>query len=155
VLDALWAGTGDIDASIQGTALIGLGRLVQANTASQPPPADSPNGGAQLDTARLTLVASSLATDSAANDVARLTALQVCAELRIKDVLPAAVALAEGAATTPLRVSAVSAVGALGGPDHASLLNRLVTAQDPRIQTAARAALRRFEARRNGQPSLL
>jgi hypothetical protein len=155
VLDALWAGTADIDASIQGTALIGLSRLVQASASSQPPPADSPNRGPQPDTARLTVVASTLATDSAANDVARLTALQVCAELGIKDVLPAAIGLADGAASTPLRMSAVAAVGALGGPDQASLLNRLLTAQDPRIQTAARAALRRLETRRNGQPSLL
>jgi HEAT repeats len=162
VLDALWAGTTDADASIQGTALIGLSRLVQHGTPSQPTSAGatgaqhlSPNGDTEVDTARLAAVASTLATDSAANDVARLTALQVCAELGIKDVLPAAVALAEGAASTPLRMSAVAALGALGGPDQASLLNRLVTAQDPRIQTAARAALRRFEARRNGQPSLL
>jgi hypothetical protein len=162
VLDALWAGTADIDASIQGTALIGLGRLAQGKAASQPRPAgaagsqpDSPNLGAVPDTARLTMVASTLATDSAANDVARLTALQVCAELGIKDVLPAAASLAEGAASTPLRMSAVAAVGALGGPDQASLLNRLLTAPDTRIQTTARAALRRLETRRNGQPSRL
>jgi hypothetical protein len=157
VLDALWAGTADIDASIQGTALIGLGRLVQANAASQPSPGTgsgsqppTPNRGPQLDTARLAAVASALATDSAANDVARLTALQVCAELGIKDVLPAAVSLAKGASGTPLRMSAVAAVGSLGGPEHAPLLNHLLSAQDPRIQAAARAALRRLEARRNG-----
>jgi HEAT repeat protein len=150
VLDALWAGTGDIDASIQGTALIALGRLVQGNASSEPPPAGYANGGGQLDVTRLTLVASTLATDSVANDVARLTALQVCAELGIKEALPTAVSLAEGAASTPLRMSAVAAVGALGGPEQAPLLNRLVAADDPRIQTAARAALRRLEARRSG-----
>jgi HEAT repeat protein len=150
VLDALWAGTTDIDASIQGTALIALGRLLQGNASSEPPPAGYANGGAQVDVARLALVASTLATDSAANDVARLTALQVCAELGIKEALPAAVSLAEGAASTPLRMSAVAAVGALGGPEQAPLLNRLVAADDPRIQTAARAALRRLEARRSG-----
>ena len=114
-----------------------------------------PNAGSRVDAARLTALASALAADSTASDVARLTALQVCAELRIKAVLPAAVSLAEGAASVPLRMSAVAAVGALGGPDQAPLLNRLATADDPRIQTAARAALRGLGARRNGQPSLL
>jgi hypothetical protein len=157
VLDALWAGTMDPDASIQGTGLIGLSRLVQGSTPSQTPSAVragfgplSASGGAGVDTSRLTELASALATDPAANDLARLTALQVCAELGIKDVLPAAVSLAQGAASTPLRMSAVAAVGALGGPDQASVLNRLLTAQDPRIQTAARAALRRLETRRSG-----
>src|SRR5208282_854053 len=135
VLDALWVGTTDIDPSIQGTALIGLSRLVQGSAASQPPPAGatgsqplSPNRGADVDTARLAAAASTLATDPAANDVARLTALQVCAELGIKGVLPAAVSLAEGAGGVPLRMSAVAAVGALGSSDQAPLLNRLVTA---------------------------
>ena len=72
VLDALWAGTADIDASIQGTALIGLSRLAQGSTVGQPASAAgtgsrplSPNGGAEVDTARLTAVASTLATDPA------------------------------------------------------------------------------------------
>jgi hypothetical protein len=157
VLDALWAGTTDADPSIQGTALIGLGRLVQASSGSQPTSAGatgaqhlSANGGTEVDTARLAAVASTLATDSAANDVARLTALQVCAELGIRDVLPAAVSLAEGTTSTPLRMSAVAAVGALGGADQAPLLNRLLTADDPRIQNAARAARRRLETWRKG-----
>jgi hypothetical protein len=47
-------------------------------------------------------------------------------------------------------MSALAAVGALGGPDQVPLLNSLAAADDPRIQTAARGALRRLEARPNG-----
>ena len=125
LLEALWAGTTDADASIVGTALIGLSRLAQHNAASQPGSAGgtgfqpvSANDGSEMDTARLTSAALALATDSTANDAARLTALQVCAELGIKDVLPAAASLAENAASVPLRMSAVAAVGALGGADQ-------------------------------------
>lgn len=147
VLEALWAGTTDADASIVGTALIGLSRLAQSGTGFQPV---SPQRVADIDRARLTTVASAVAADSSGSDVARMTALQVCAELGIKDVLPTAVDLAQGAGSVPLRMSALAALGALGGADQAPLLNRLLAADDPRIQTAARAALRRLEARRNG-----
>jgi HEAT repeat protein len=147
VLAALWAGTTDPDASIAGTALIGLGRLSQDQAgpgpaSSQPVPA--------VDPARLATAASALAQDPNGSEAARVTALQVCAQLGMKEVLPAAVDLAQSAASVPLRMSALAAVGALGGPDQVPLLFGLLTADDPRIQTAARAALRRLEARLNG-----
>ena len=157
VLDALWAGTTDADASIVGTALIGLSRLAQRSADFQSAsaggtsfPPVSPVRVADIDGTRLATVASALASGPTGNDLARMTALQVCAELGIKDILPAAVSLAEGAASVPLRLSALAAVGALGGADQAPLLNRLLTSDDPRIQTAARAALRRLAARPNG-----
>ena len=141
VLDALWAGTTDADASIVGTALIGLSRLAQRSADFQP--ASASGAGFQpvseIDAARLATAASAVATDPTANDVARTTALQVCAELGIKDMLPAAVRLAESAGSVPLRMSALAAVGALGGADQAAFLNRMLAADDPRIQTAARA----------------
>ena len=123
VLDALWAGTTDADPSTVGTALIGLSRLAQRGAAPQSPSAGgagsgplSPNGSAEVDAARLTALASALAADSTASDVARLTALQVCAELGNKAVLPVAVSLAGGAASVPLRMSAVAAVRSTGRP---------------------------------------
>jgi HEAT repeat protein len=136
VIEALWTGTADRDASIVGTALIGLKRLVQAP------------GGA--DKARLSTMAASLAADQAANDAARMTALQVCADLEVKGVVPTAVALAESSASVPLRMSALAAVGAVGGPEQIPLLSSVLGDGDPRIQTAARAALRRLELRRPG-----
>jgi HEAT repeat protein len=142
VLDALWAGTTDADASIQGTALIGLSRLTTRQTGFQT--------ASEIDRARLTTAALSVAADSSHPDTARLTALQVCAELSIQEVLPTAMRLAESGASVPLRMSAVAAVGALGAGDQAAFLNRLLASEDPRIQTAARAALRQLEARRNG-----
>jgi hypothetical protein len=147
VLEALWAGTTSPDASIAGTALIGLSRLFQGQAgpgpaSSQPVPA--------IDPGRLATAASTLAQDPKGSDAARVTALQVCAQLGMREVLPAAVELAQSAASVPLRMSALAAVGTLGGPDQVPLLAGLLTADDPRIQTAARAALRRLEARLNG-----
>jgi HEAT repeat protein len=142
VLDALWAGITDADASIQGTALIGMSRLATRQTGFQT--------ASEIDRARLTTVALSAATDSSRPDTARLSALQVCAELGIQDVLATAMSLAESGASVPLRMSAVAAVGALGAGDQAAFLNRLLSSEDTRIQTAARAALRQLEARKNG-----
>jgi HEAT repeat protein len=136
VMEALWIGTADSDASIVGTALIGLKRLVQAP------------GGA--DKARLSTLASSLAADQAADEAARITALQVCAGLEVKGVVPTAVALAQSSASVPLRMSALAAVGALGGSEQIPVLSAVLADGDPRIQTAARAALRRLELRRPG-----
>lgn len=136
IVDALWAGTTDTDASTVGTALIGLSRLSQAS--------------APVDTVRLTTAATTVAVNPSGNETARITALQVCSQLGVKDVLPVAVNLAGGSGTVPLRVSALAAVGALGGADQIPWLNRLLEADDARIQTAARTALRRLEARPNG-----
>ncbi|MGO9199259.1 MAG: hypothetical protein ACLQM8_01810 [Limisphaerales bacterium] len=147
VLEALWAGTTDADTSIVGTALIGLSRLSQGETGLEPA---SSQPAADIDRARLAAAASAVAEDSNGSDTARATALQVCAGLGIKSVLPTAVDLAQGAGSVPLRMSALAAVGALGGADQVPLLNSLAGADDARIQTAARAALRRLEARRNG-----
>jgi hypothetical protein len=136
MVDALWAGTTDADPSIVGTALIGLNRLSEAPD--------------RIDRARLTAVASAMAESESGEDTARITALQVCAEMGAKAVLPVAAKLAGGGGDVPLRVSAVAAVGALGGATELPLLNRLAGAADPRIQNAAHAALRRLQTRPNG-----
>jgi hypothetical protein len=144
VLEALWAGTADPDGGIVGTALIGLARLSRERDELNP--ASSQPGSATLFD-RLAAAASTVAQDPARSEIARATAIQICAELGAKNILPTAVALAEGAGSVPLRISAVAALGALGGPDQTDLLNGLLAADDARIQTAARAALRRLEIR--------
>ena len=91
----------------RGTALIGLSRLAQHNAASQPGSAGgtgfqpvSANDGSEMDTARLTRRHwPSPLTDR--QRCGRLTALQVCAELGIKDVLPAAASRPEAPPACP------------------------------------------------------
>ena len=136
VLDALWAGTTDADPSTQGSALIALKSLAQPRT--------------NMDKRRLGSVACGIARDGKASQVARATALQICAQLGNKEVLPTALALAHEPAGVPLRFSALAAIGALGGSQQVPLLKSLAAADDARIQTAARAALTRLQTNPKG-----
>jgi hypothetical protein len=76
-------------------------------------------------------------------ELARITALQVCAQLGVKDVLPLALQFAESAKSIPLRVSAIAAVGQLGGAEVTAYLENLAAGNDARLAVPARAALQR------------
>lgn len=126
---------GEVDTSIAGTALLSLHRLAAADPAIPLPPAFV------LETAVR------FVTDPAVGDLSRITAIQICAERGQSEVLPAVAGLAGSRASLPLRLSALSALGALGKPEHREILASLAAGPPSTLARAAAAALHRFDAR--------
>ena len=86
----------------------------------------------------------------------RITAVQICAERGVKEALPTIETLAREPGNLPLQLSAIAALGQLGGAEQAAWLRALKTAGNGDLQPAIRAALKRlaqkqkpFELNRN------
>jgi len=130
VAKALWDATLETDAGLAGTALIALGNL-----------ADEPGIGRR----KVMDAALEIATNGKAADLSRITAVQVCARLEDRRILPFARELADdGTAGVPLRVSAVGAIGLLGTPADIAGLEALAAKGDSRLAVAAQAAVKRL-----------
>lgn len=82
-----------------------------------------------------------LATSETEPATLRLTAIQVCAELDDKRILPLARSLATSKAFVPLRMSAIAAIGKLGDQSDLPTLKKLAKSPDYRIRTAAKGAV--------------
>ena len=128
-----WQGLGEKDGSIAGTALLSL------NFLSQNTPA--------FDKEKFKHEALSLAKDENAGEMARITALQVCGRNGIYDALPLARKLAKKSPSVPLRISAIAALGDLGGPESRPFLKGLAEGPDERLKPAAQSALKRMKNR--------
>ncbi|MDY0041092.1 MAG: hypothetical protein RBS57_12340 [Desulforhabdus sp.] len=87
-----------------------------------------------------------IATDGKAADLSRITAIQVCARLEDRRILPhVRVLIGDSKAGVPLRVSAVGAIGLLGTPADIAPLEELVAKGDSRLAVAAQAAVKRLK----------
>jgi hypothetical protein len=84
----------------------------------------------------------------------RITAIQVCAEREVAQALPAIQTLAQTNGNTALRISAIAALGWLGGPEQAALLQRLEAEQNQALKPAIEGALRRLRSRLLKNPAL-
>jgi HEAT repeat protein len=135
IQNLLWAGSGEISSSIAGTALLGLKRLAEID----------PN----LDGSKVGETALNISTNPEANELARITAIRICAELGAQEVLSSAVTLSESGQSISLRMAAIATVGDLGGAAQKELLQRLAMDSDRRVQTAAQSALQRLQRRTN------
>jgi hypothetical protein len=133
---ACWEAVAASNSTTAGTALIGLRQL-----AGEFP---------EMDGKRVAAASLALATNPSSEEGARVTAMQICAELGETKILPLARTLATGSASAMLRLSAVGALGRLGTSEDATLLKSLAAAGEQRIRTAAAAALKRMENRRAG-----
>jgi hypothetical protein len=133
---AYWEAVAVSNSTTAGTALIGLRQLA----------GDFP----EMDGRRVAAASLALATNPSAEEGARVTAMQICAELGETKILPLARALAADGASVMLRLSAVGVIGRLGTSDDANLLNSLASKGEQRIRTAVAAALKRMEHRRSG-----
>jgi len=133
IRDALWEAAADSQSSIAGTALIGLTRLSESD--------------ADVDRGRLGQSALKLAGSEATQSAARITALQVCARLQVTQALPLLAQVAENGTDVPLRLSAIGALGLMGGRVEAGLLRRISEAGDERLAPVAAVALRRIQER--------
>jgi hypothetical protein len=113
--------------TIAGTTLLALKRL------SQDHPEFDPNS--------VTALALQMAGDISAGEQTHITAFQLCAQLGSADALPVIAQAARNGETLPVRISAVAALGLLGGTDQISFLNSLLQGDEERLKPAARHAL--------------
>jgi hypothetical protein len=154
--------------SIAGTALLGLHRLVASDSAellaerhvfrggggrgsngqNQFPDCAAVKGVAISQMALRMLGATNLAPAS------RVTAIQVCAEREIVEALPAIQVLAQAEGGTALRISAIAALGYLGGPEQAVFLQRLEAEQNQALRPAIEGARRRLQSRLRNNPDI-
>jgi len=134
---ACWEAVAVSNSTTAGTALIGLRQL-----AGEFP---------EMDGRRVAAASLALATNLSTEEGARVTAMQICAELGETKILPLARALAADGASVMLRLSAVGALGRLGTSEDATLLKSLTATGEQRIRTAAATALKRMEHRRPGR----
>jgi len=79
--------------------------------------------------------------------LARITAIQICGERQIEESLPL---LAQTAATDPdlsTRISAIGALGLLGGRPEMQLLDQIAAENNPRLRPALTLATHRVSQR--------
>ena len=76
--------------------------------------------------------------------MSKITALQICAKLGNKAVLPSARRLASSRESVPLRMSAIAAVGTLGNADDQVVLEEYAKSSDVRLRKSAQSALKRL-----------
>jgi hypothetical protein len=123
--------------SWSGTALLALDHMLLECAEEPIPPSFS---GVDVDGMVI-----SLATNSEANMLARISAIQLCAERDLPAVLPALRALVTDAGVdASLRLSAVAALGVLGEKSDLDLLEPLVTGTDSQLVYAAVPAATRI-----------
>jgi len=114
---------------ISGTALI-----VMAGLADQP----------GFDKTEISDSAYRLCTDEKTDPAVRITALQVCAKLGKREILPFARETIRKSNDVPLKMSAIAALGMLGEKSDAEILRTLASSSDLRLRTASEAALRKL-----------
>jgi hypothetical protein len=127
VQNVLWEAVNETSDSIGGTALLALKRLSQEY--------------AGFDQKRMAATALRMAGDYNAGELSHITAFQVCAQLGTTDALPVVLQAAQNGETVSVRISAVGALGSLGGADQIPFLNQLLQSGEERLQPAAHRAL--------------
>jgi hypothetical protein len=128
---SFWDALDDSDPGVSRTALLALHRLAEVD-----PDSDSP---------QVSVAALKFAQDDGCPPLARSTALQVCAGRKLEQALLYVLELAQAEDNIPLRISAIAALGTLGGPDQVGFLEQLATGENERLRPAARTALRRLD----------
>lgn len=136
VQDVLWQATQETGDSIGGTALLALKRLWQ----------EYPAG---FDQSKIAATALQMASASDSGELTHITAYQVCAQLGVMDALPVVLAAAQNGETIPVQMSAIGALGLLGGTDQIPFLNGILNGTEERLKPAARHALEQIMARQN------
>ena len=136
VRPVFWSALDGAPATCGGTALLGLQYLSERDAVIEPQ--------------KVGMAALAIATNASSTDVSRVTALQVCSLLSVREVLPAARAFARTDTNSLVRVAAIAALGRLGlEPDLKFLrdLNAdgLPGVLQPAISTAAKKLANRIK----------
>jgi len=137
---ALWNALFETSDSIAGTALIGLQRLSQA--------------GEQVNSNQLSGMALEMANDPNAGELTLITAYQVCAQREVQQALPTIEAAAQSSETISVQISAIGALGTMGGANDIPLLQNLLQGNDERLTLPAQTAINRIEQRLQLQASI-
>jgi hypothetical protein len=132
--DVLWNALNEAGTSMAGTALLGLSQL-------------SAEGWPGLDQNKIGAAALKLAGESSVDELSRITAFQVCAQLGITDALSSVLGAARQGETLPLQISAIAALGALGNASQIPFLNGLIAGNNDRLKLPAQHALRQINER--------
>ncbi len=126
--------------SIAGTALIALlnneGQKFNKGTDQQ--------GQESITKENVAARALSILNDNSAGELAKITALQICAKSGESKVLEHAKQILESQASVPLKVSAIGALGLAGSTAEKPLLEKLSLSSVSRLRIAAEAALLRL-----------
>ncbi len=129
IAGVLWDGALDAESGIAGTSLIAL-----ANNAD----------GTYIKKEDVAAKAFALCADPNCGELAKITALQICASLNAQQVLPIARNIAQAADSIPLRMSAIAAVGTLGNESDRDMLEKFAAGRDVRLSRPAQSALGRL-----------
>jgi hypothetical protein len=132
--DVLWQALNETGSTIAGTALLGISQLYQ-------------QGEAGFDSQKIASAALKLAGDSASGELTQITAFQVCANLNVSAALPVILASVQQPSTETVQISAIAALGQLGGQAQESTLEGFIQGTDPRLKLPAQHALERIEQR--------
>jgi len=133
--DVLWDASNETSDSIGGTALLALQRLSQQYTG--------------FDQGKIATKALQMAEDNNACELAHITAFQVCAQLGTTEALPVILQAAQNGQTISVKMSALGALGQLGGSEQTPFLNGVIAGTEGRLKPAARHALEQIAARKN------
>jgi hypothetical protein len=133
VQDVLWEAVNETSDSIGGTALLALQQLSQHYPG--------------FDQAKITTTALQMAGDNNATELAHITAFQVCAQLGTADALPVVLRAAQNGETISVKMSAIGALGLLGGSEQIPFLNSVLSGTEDRLKPAAQHALEAITAR--------
>ena len=126
----LWSAVDERQGSIPGTGLIALFNLC---------------GQKGFEKDQISAKALEMVRASDYGEPAKITALQICAKLGEKAVLPDARKLAAGG-PIPIRMSAMACLGMLGNKADLTLLKVSESSTDVRLRTAAQAAILKLRA---------
>jgi hypothetical protein len=130
---ALWYALTETDSSIAGTALLALQDLARDYKEIAPD--------------RLGEAALNLAGDERCGELSRITAVQVCGRLGLQQAGPLLLQLAQNAASVPLQIASIAALGDVGDETARSYLQQRAGQADPRLQPALQTALNKINKR--------
>jgi hypothetical protein len=133
IQEHLWAALTEVHSSIAGTALLALSRLA--------------NHTHDFDPEKIAAESVTLASNSEASELVRITALQVGANYQLKELVPLASSLATTHSNRCLRISAIATLGSIGGGSDLPLIQALIVQGDPRLTAVAALARERIRER--------
>jgi hypothetical protein len=133
---ALWAIAEADKTSIAGTALLGLQRIAESDPS--------------LSQQRLAAIALRLAEAEDLNESARISAIQIAARSGEAAVVPLLLQVLEEAQTSSLRISALGALGLVGGNRELDVLQKISESGDERLSPVAEASVKRIRSRNGG-----
>jgi hypothetical protein len=131
--DILWEAVNETSDSIGGTALLALNQLSQQYPG--------------FDQGKIATTALQMANDNSASELTHITAYQVCAQMGTADALPVVLQAAQNGETVSVRMSAIGALGQLGGSEQIPFLNSVLAGTEERLKPVAQHALETITTR--------